>query len=32
MPVTERVFQYTEEPTPANGDRRRWSSHLVDAP
>jgi hypothetical protein len=32
VPVTERVFQYTEEPAPANDDRRRRSSHLVDAP
>jgi len=32
VPVTERVFQYTEEPAPANGDRRCRSSHLVDAP
>jgi len=32
MPVPERVFQYTEEPAPANGDPRCRSSHLVDAP
>src|SRR5659263_421869 len=32
VPVTERVFQYTEEPAPANGDHHCRSSHLVDAP
>ncbi|HEY5001276.1 MAG TPA: hypothetical protein VII15_05510 [Candidatus Cryosericum sp.] len=32
VPVTERVVQYTEEPAPANGDRRRQASQLVDVP
>ena len=30
-PVMERVFQYTEEPAPANGDLRCRASQLVDA-